>query len=296
MKPIEKSMRNLFVLSLMLIRLNSIAQIDFPALSPQGSIQQKVGVATISVLYERPAARGRKIFGELVPYNNLRRTGAGNCTKIKFDEDVLIANKLIPAGTYSLFSIPNLPDWTMILNSDTTLYGTGGYDERKDIVCFKTKAEATDRYYESLTIDIDVIPDNAELTISWEKTRVSFKIKTETDKKIAKMVNDQLLSGKIKDPQLLAMGAEYYYFLGRDLETGLALVNRAIDIKPSAWYYSLKVDILLVDKKYAEAIETLKLNMAYVRTNPENWNKEQLDGVIKEQEMQLRELQSKIKK
>jgi hypothetical protein len=289
-------MRNLLVVTLMLIRFDLIAQVNFPALSPQGSIQQKVGAATISVIYERPAARGRKIFGELVPYNELWRTGAGNCTKIKFDGDVLIDNKLIHAGTYSLFSIPDLSDWTVILNSDTTLYGTGGYDERKDIVRFKAKAEVTDRYYESFTIDIDVIPDNAELNISWEKTRVNFAIKTETDKKIAKMVNDQLLSGKIKDPQLLAMGAEYYYFLGRDSETGLALVNRAIDIKPSSWYYSLKVDILLMGKRYAEAIETLKLNMAYVKTNPENWTKEQLDNVVKGQEVQMRELQSKIKK
>lgn len=289
-------MRNLLVVTLMLIRFDLIAQVNFPALSPQGSIHQKVGAATISVTYERPAARGRKVFGELVPYNELWRTGAGNCTKIKFDGDVLIDNKLIHAGTYSLFSIPDLLNWTVILNSDTTLYGTGGYNERKDIVRFKAKAEVTDRYYESFTIDIDVIPDNAELNISWDKTRVTFAIKTETDKKIAKMVNDQLLSGKIKDPQLLAMGAEYYYFLGRDFETGLALVNRAIDIKPSSWYYSLKVDILLMGKRYAEAIETLKLNMAYVKTNPENWTKEQLDGVVKGQEVQMRELQSKIKK
>ncbi len=288
-------MRNLLVVTLMLIRFDLIAQV-FPALSPQGIIHQKVGAVTISVIYERPAARGRKIFGELVPYNELWRTGAGNCTTIKFDGDVLIDNKLIHAGTYSLFSIPDLLNWTVILNSDTTLYGTGGYDERKDIIRFKAKAEVTGRYYESFTIDIDVVPDNAELNISWEKTRVNFVIKTETDKKIAKMVNDRLLSGKIKDPQLLAMGAEYYYFLGRDLETGLALVNRAIDIKPSSWYYSLKVDILLMGKRYTEAIETLKFNMAYVKTNPEDWTKEQVDNVVKGQEMQMRELQSKIKK
>jgi len=289
-------MRNLLVVSLALISVDLIAQVNFPDLSPQGNIRQKVGVTTISVIYERPAARGRKIFGELVPYNKLWRTGAGNCTKIKFDEDVLIENKLIHAGTYTLFTIPEVREWTVILNSDTTLYGTGGYDERKDIVRFSAKVEVTDRYYESLTIDVDVIPDNAELNISWEKTRVSFKIETETDKKIAKMVNEQLLSGKIKDPQLLAMGAEYYYFLGRNLDTGLTLINRAIDIRTSSWYYSLKVDILTKSSRYAEAIETLKLNIAYVKTNPENWNKEQLDNVLEGQEMQMKELQNKSKK
>lgn len=289
-------MRNLLIVALALACVDLIAQVNFPSLSPQGNIRQKVGVTTISVTYERPAARGRKIFGELVPYNQLWRTGAGNCTKIQFDDDVLIENKSIRAGTYSLFTIPNEQEWTVILNSDTTLYGTGGYDERKDVARFKAKSEATSRDYESLTIDVDVIPDNAELNISWENTSASFKIETETDKKIAKMVSDHLLSGEIKDPQTLAMGAEYYYFLGRDLETGLALVNRAMDIKTSSWYYSLKVDILAKNKRYTEAIEALKLNMAYVKTNPENWTKNQLDSVLNGQELQIKELQSKIKK
>lgn len=289
-------MRKFLVVVFVLSCVDLMAQVNFPDLSPQGSIRQKVGLTTISVIYERPAARGRKVFGELVPYNQLWRTGAGNCTKIRFNEDVLIRNKLIRIGTYSLFTIPSEQEWTIILNSDTTLYGTGGYDERKDVLRFRTKSEPTSRYYESFTIDIDVIPDNAELNISWENTRTSFEIETETDKRIVKMVNDQLLSGKIKDSQALAMGAEYYYFLGRDLETGLALVNRAIDIKTSSWYYSLKVDILIKSKRYAEAIETLKLNMIYLKTNPENWTKEQLDNVLGEQQLQLTELQNKIKK
>ena len=231
-----------------------------------------------------------------MPYNQLWRTGAGNCTKIQIDDDVLIENKLIPAGTYSLFTIPNQQEWIVILNSDTSLYGTGGYDERKDLIRFKTKVVATSRYYESFTIDMDVVSDNAVLNISWENIRASFEIKTETDKKVSNMVNDQLLSGKIKDPQILAMGAEYYYFSGRDLDTGLALVNRAIDIKTNSWYYSLKVDILTKSKKYTEAIETLKLNMAYVKTNPQNWTKEQLDNVLEGQELQMTELQSQLKK
>jgi hypothetical protein len=288
-------MRNFLLVSLTLIGFSGTAQVNFPALSPKGSISQKVGVGTISVIYERPAARGRKVFGELVRYNKLWRTGAGNCTKIKFDDNVLIENKVIPAGTYSLFTIPDLQEWTIILNSDTTLYGTGGYDQRNDIVRFPAKAKVTQRYYESFTIDIDVIPDNAEINICWENTNVAFEVKTETDKKIAKMVNEQLLSGKIKDPQLLAMGAEYFYFLGRDLETGLALVNQAIDIKSSSWYYALKVDILTKSKKYLEAIETLKLNMAYVKTNPENWSKEELENVLEGQEMQMEDLRKRIK-
>jgi hypothetical protein len=288
-------MRSYLTALFALLTVCAIGQPRFPSLSPEANIRQKVGFTTISVIYERPAARGRVIFGELVPYEKLWRTGAGNCTKIKFDQNVLIGNKLIPAGAYSLFTIPAQQEWTIVLNRDTTLYGTGGYDERKDIVRFRAKSKATDRYYESLTFDIDVIPNNAEVNISWEKTRVAFVIETETDKQIAKIVNEQLL-GKNKDPQLLAMGAEYYYYLGRDLQTGLALINEAIAIKAISWYYTLKMDILSKSKRYAEAIETLKLNMAYVKPNPEKWTDEQLSSVLEEQAAQMRELQNKVRK
>jgi hypothetical protein len=288
-------MRSYLTALFALLTVGAIGQTRFPSLSPEASIRQKVGFTTISVIYERPAARGRVIFGELVPYEKVWRTGAGNCTKIKFDQNVLIGNKSIPAGTYSLFTIPGQHEWTIVLNRDTTLYGTGGYDERKDIVRFRAKSKVTDRYYESLTFDIDVIPNNAELNISWEKTRVAFVIETETDKQIAKIVDEQLL-GKSKDSQLLAMGAEYYYYLGRDLQTGLALINEAIAIKIISWYYTLKIDILSKSKRYAEAIETLKLNMAYVKPNPEKWTDEQLSSVLEEQAAQMRELQNKVRK
>ena len=203
-------MRNYLTAFFTLLTVVLIGQPRFPALSPEGSIRQKVGLTTISVTYERPAARGRTIFGELVPYGKLWRTGAGNCTKIKIGDDVVVNNKIIPSGTYSLFTIPDQNEWTIILNSDTTLYGTQGYHENRDIVRFKTKSEMTGRYYESFTVDIDVTQDDAELNLSWEKTRVTFRIETETDEKVMRMVNKDLLSGKIKDPQLLAMGAEYF--------------------------------------------------------------------------------------
>src|SRR5690242_7898509 len=102
--------------------ITGFSQNHFPDLSPKGIVKQIVGLSTIEVNYERPAARGRKIFGDLVPFDKLWRTGAGNCTKIKFSSPVTITGKKIAAGTYSLLSIPNLLQWTIILNSDTTLY------------------------------------------------------------------------------------------------------------------------------------------------------------------------------
>ncbi len=289
-------MKSFLVVLFSLFTLCSAAQIEFPSLSPKGTVEQKIGLTTISVEYERPTARGRDIFGKLVPYEILWRTGAGNCTKIEFKNEVLIDGKKIPAGQYSMFTIPGMQEWTVILNSDKSLYGTGGYNESKDVIRFKTKAKTTDRYYESLTIDIDITEANAELNISWEKTRIAFEINTQTDKNLKKLVNEQLLSGKVKDPQLLAMGAEYYYFQNKDLETGLKLINKAIDIEKKSWFYGLKTDILSKSKKFKEALETLKTGMDYVKTNPENWTEEQQVSVSKEQEIKMKELLSEIKK
>jgi hypothetical protein len=139
-----------------------------------------------------------------------------------------------------------------------------------------------------------VIQNDAELNLSWENTRVAFKINTETDKQVMAMVTDDLLSGKIQDPQLLAMAAEYFYFEGRDLETGIALINKAIDYKETSWYYALKMDLLTKSKMYNAAIETLKHNMKYVKTNPEKWTEGQLANVLEEQALQLKELQGKV--
>jgi hypothetical protein len=132
--------------------------------------------------------------------------------------------------------------------------------------------------------------------MSWEKTRVSFEIKTQTEAKIQKIVSEQLLSGSVPDAPTLAMGAEYYYMLGRNLDTGLTLVDLALRIKPTSWYYALKTDILTKKEEYAEAIEAVKLNLNYLKSNPENWTKDQYDRVLSDLKIQMKMLEEKIKK
>tara|TARA_R110002051_G_scaffold290773_2_gene354477 strand:- start:9619 stop:10440 length:822 start_codon:yes stop_codon:yes gene_type:complete len=273
-----------------------MAQTEFPSLSPKGSIEQNVGITTISITYERPIARGRAIFGELVPFGKLWRTGAGNGTKIKFDDDVIIDDKVVTAGQYSLFAIPDKQEWTIILNSDAAMYGLEGYDENKDVIRFKTKVKITDRYYESFTIDIDLLEANSELNISWENTRVSFEINTQTDKHLVKMVNEEFLSGKVEDSDVLAMGADYYYFLDMELETALKLINKAIELRKVSWYYDLKIDLLTKKNRYEEALETLKTAMDYVKINPENWTEERQRSVSEGQERKMKDLLGKIRK
>jgi Protein of unknown function (DUF2911)/Protein of unknown function (DUF3347) len=146
--------------------------------SPEASFTQQFGDSEIQVAYARPLTRGRKIFGALVPFDSLWRTGASESTTIKLKEDVVIGDKKMSTGKYALFTIPRADEWTIILNSDTTLHGIFGYDEKKDIHRFKVKSIKTDRFYETFTIEINDINANGEgsLNLIWENTLVKIPL------------------------------------------------------------------------------------------------------------------------
>ena len=148
--------------------------------SYEAAFTQQFGDSEIQVAYARPLARGRKIFGGLIPLDSLWRTGAGDCTTIKFKEEVVVGNKKIAAGKYSLFTIPSANEWTIILNSETTMHGTSGYDAQKDVHRFKVKSEKADRFYENFTIEINDInvKGEASLNLIWENTMVKIPLKT----------------------------------------------------------------------------------------------------------------------
>jgi tetratricopeptide (TPR) repeat protein len=276
-------MKTLLTIIFLITTTNSFSQLIFPSLSPKGRIEQTVGLTNITVDYERPAARGRKVFGELVKYEKLWRTGAGNCTKITFSQPVIIDNKKINKGTYSVFTIPNTNEWTVILNTDTTLYGVSSYDERNDLLRFKAKTQSTDRYYESLTIDIDVIPNNAIVYIAWEKTQISFQVETESDKIANDFIQQNLLTDKSQDPEEYAAAAEYYFYLDKDLDRALILIDKAIRRKNESWYYRQKIDILEKQMKYKEAIDcaNLAISLDQKRTGWDLKTKQQIEEQYK---------------
>jgi hypothetical protein len=149
-----------------------------PPKSPEAAFTQQFGDSEIQVAYARPLARGRKIFGGLVPFDSLWRTGASDCTTLKLKEDVVIGDKKMSAGKYTLFTIPRADEWIIILNSDTTLHGTNGYDAQKDIHRFKVKPMKTDRFYETFTIEINDINAKGEgsLNLIWESTLVKIPL------------------------------------------------------------------------------------------------------------------------
>lgn len=289
-------MKTLIIIIVFLIpTTNSFSQAIFPSLSPKGRIEQKIGLTNIIVDYERPAARGRKVFGELVKYDKLWRTGAGNCTKIRFSKPVVIDNKKINEGAYSVFTIPSKNEWIVILNKDTALYGETSYDEKNDLLRFKAKTKSTDRYYESLTIDIDVIPNNAMVYIAWEKTQISFQVETESDKVANDFIQQYLLTDKSKDSDEYAAAAEYYFYLNKNLDQALILIDKAIAKKNESWYYRQKIDILEKQKKYKEAIDCANLAIALDQKRTE-WDLKTKQQSKEEYKKRIEILKSRLKK
>jgi tetratricopeptide (TPR) repeat protein len=260
-----------------------LSQTNFPALSPAGSISQEVGFTSITVDYERPAVRGRKIFGELVPYGEVWRTGAGKCTRISFDEAVVIDKKKIAAGTYSLFTVPGKDKWTIILNSDTSLYSAGRYDVAKDIVRFDVNPESSTRFYEAFTIDIDVVPNDAVIYLSWEKTSVHFMVDTGADQKTIAFIDETLMTGKSLKANEYAAAVEYYLYQGRDLDKALTLTGFAMARNSKQpWYYNLKIDVLEKQGNYADALVAAKKHVDLLEQhgNDFGWDEETLRVAI----------------
>ena len=159
----------------------------------------------------------------------------------------------------------------------------------------QAKPYSTGRYFNALTIELDFVPEESQMHIAWEKTGVAFKIQTNTDEKLRRLIAAELAS-KNKDHEFFALAAEYYLFRNENLDHALRLVERALSLKLRSWYYVLKVDLLKKSGKYAEALDVLKASIAYAKTNPENWSKEQHDEIMNDRAAMMKELQGMIDK
>lgn len=243
----------------------------YPSFSPKGNIAQMVGNTLIEVEYERPSVRKRQIFGGLVPWNKVWRTGAGNCTKIKFDKDVKIGGQNISAGNYALLTIPNIKEWVVIINKDTSLYGTYKYDFKNDMARFVVIPSESSRFYETLTIDIQLSEHNAKMYISWANTQISFDIETSTNENIEKLIREELLTGKNKVSDNYAEAAAYLAFRGKDLTNALKLADKAKELDPnSEWIYGIKIDIYESLKLYDNALEEISQLLTLLKRNKED--------------------------
>ncbi len=275
--------------------LTLYGQFEFPSLSPKGVITQVVGNTEIAVEYERPSARGRVIFGELVPWDKVWRTGAGWCTKVFFNKPVKVGGVPVAAGTYSLLTIPGRDEWQVILNADTTLYGSYDYNPEMDIVRFPVVPKKSDRYYEALTIDIDVIPNNAKIYVSWTDTQIGFDVETTTDEEIMKFIKGELLTGKCTDASQYGMGASYFYYQKIHLHEGLKLADKMIEAGGNeGWAMRLKMNIYEEIHQYNEALAAIDRAIEIEKKSAAYHNEENRQSAIQDWEKEAERIRKKI--
>ena len=251
----------LIILQSLLLSAQDKFQIRVTSASPAASFEQEVGSGKIKITYSRPLVRGRKIFGELVPFDKLWRTGASDCTVITTSEDISFGNNVLKAGSYSIFSIPSINEWTIIVNSDTTLHGETGYDEKKDIMRFKVPLEKSPNFYETFTIDLNDINSKGEafLKILWENTLVKIPVKSKEDDTIVALIDQHIIKGKTQDANLLFQAANYYYSTNRDYKQAIIWLLEAEKINPQNFYYpNLRQKLASENKDYTIAIEAAK--------------------------------------
>ncbi len=237
-------------------------QIQMPQASPSAKIAQKVGLTDVTVDYSRPSTKGRKIFGELVPYGAVWRTGANNATVLTFSTDVMISGETIPAGQYALYSIPGKNEWKMILSKNTELWGSIGYDPNDDVARFTVKPAKLSRKYETFEISFNNMTDNAaDLSIKWENTRVDFKIETEVDPIVMAQIQEMVIDAKTSDPSLLYAAANYYYTNNKDLNQAYTWISQSVESDPKYWTMHQKAKIEVELGKNTEAMESAQKSM-----------------------------------
>ncbi len=253
----KKSYQIIIAVLIICFASNANSQIKTPAPSPTSTVKQAFGLGDLTISYSRPSAKGRTIYGDVVPFDKIWRTGANASSKITFSDDVTIEGNKLAAGEYALYTIPGKAEWTIIFHKNTKLWGTGDpgdYKEENDALRIKVKPSALTSTVETFEISVsDITMNTAVVNIAWEKTKASFKVGTDVDTKIMASI-EKTFNPKPEAGSYFS-AASYYYESGKDLAKALEWVNKATEINKDAfWMVHLKAKILKKQNNFPDAI------------------------------------------
>ncbi|WP_297706947.1 DUF2911 domain-containing protein [uncultured Eudoraea sp.] len=241
-------------------------QITTPAASPAAKIMQTVGLTDVTVEYSRPSMRGRTIFGDLVPYDKLWRTGANKNSMVTFSDDVTIAGQNVKAGSYAIFTKPGLTSWEVIFYSDTNNWGTPeNWDDSK--VAAKTNVEVytMPSDVESFTMSIDDLHNNgATLGMMWEKAYVGVSFEVPTVAKAIESI-ESVMNGPSANDYFSA--ASFYFEEGKDLSKAKEWIDKAVSMNDKAYWMARRQSLIYAKMGDTKgAIEAAKKSMAGAET------------------------------
>lgn len=251
------------MLSLGMFSFGSYAQkITVPAPSPLQTYTQKFGLGEVSFEYSRPSAKKRTIWGDVVPFGKVWRTGANSTTKITFTDDIKLEGKPVKPGTYGIYTIPYKDSCVVMLYSDLTLGGNvAEYDVKKEVVRTTVKVSTIGLNIETFTINMDnITSSSAKLQFVWQNKVFAVDLTTDVDARVMASIDASMTSNA---PEYFR-AASYYYDNNKDLKQALEWVNKAVNTNPKAFYMFLlkaKIEYALGDKKAGKssAEQTIKL-------------------------------------
>lgn len=253
---------------LLFISNDGVAQAKFPAASSSQHVTQDLGIKKITLKYQRPSARERQVFGGLVPYGQVWRTGANNATTLTFEDEVTVNGNKVQAGTYGLFTIPNEGEWTIILNKGAEQWGSYNYKQEDDVIRFQVASKRVQDAVETFTIAFeDVTTKSLNVSLAWENTKVKFPIETDQSQEIAASI-EQAMKGD-KKPYFQA--AQYYYNNDLDIAKAVEWVEQADKERqaPHIKYWKSRILLKSGNKQSAAKAAQEGIDMATKANNAE---------------------------
>jgi hypothetical protein len=262
----------------------SVTAQDLPKPSPHATLMQTMGVTNISIDYSRPRVKGREIWGELVPYNEVWRVGANASTKIEFSTDVMIDGKEVKAGKYAIFMIPTVANWTVIISSYVDGWGTSGYTKESDVVRFNVPT-STHSTTENMMFTIDHVTNTScMVSMIWEKVQLGFVVEAKTTE-LANVIVLQKIKEADGSFRAYNEAAIWYIENEGDKAEALKLSQKSVSQDKRFWnltvlseIYAANDDIKMAIKTAKEALEMSKAAEydSYIKRNEANlakWGK-----------------------
>lgn len=232
-------------------------KLEFSSPSPTATLKQRVGLTDIEITYSRPGVKDRTIFGGIVPYGQVWRTGANASTKISFSTAVKLNGHEVPAGKYALYTIPGEKEWTIIIYKNTNLSGAFNYDPKDDLVRFTTEPIEFSPQAESFTIDLNHIrDDSAMLFLIWDHTLVPVKLEVDLVPKLVPQIEAAMAESGERKPYYQA--AMFYYDHDQDLQKARKWIDAAAAQNETYYITHLQAKILAKLGEKEKAIAAAK--------------------------------------
>lgn len=224
-----------------------------PRVSPMATASQIVGVSEVSVVYSRPAVAGRTVWGELVPYDEVWRTGANEATRITFSDDVRIDGEPLPAGSYALFTVPGEESWHVIFNRDAEQWGAFRHDPARDALRIEVKPRRA-AFRERLEITFpDVGIDSTTVSLRWEEVELLFDVQFDVRRATVDRARSFVAGASPDQGQMVWNWANYCYENRLNLAEALSWAGELADSSPMYWTHALEARLLAANGRPAEA-------------------------------------------